>query len=47
MLIIAQRTAQLTLVLRPLVDEEAAAGRSVEREGITTIVRNGIVQGGR
>ena len=47
MLILAQRTAQLTLVLRPLVDEEGAAGRSVEREGITTIVRNGIVQGAR
>ena len=47
MLILAQRTSQLTLVLRPLVDEEGAAGRSVEREGITTIVRNGIVQGAR
>ncbi|MEN9709910.1 MAG: hypothetical protein RIQ68_2318 [Pseudomonadota bacterium] len=46
MLILAQRTSQLTLVLRPLADEEGA-GRSVEREGITTIVRYGIVQGAR
>ena len=47
MLILAQRTSQLTLVLRPLADEEGAAGRSVEREGITTIVRYGIIQGAR
>ena len=46
MLILAQRTSQLTLVLRPLADDEGA-GRSVEREGITTIVRHGIVQGAR
>ncbi len=47
MLILAQRTSQLTLVLRPLADEEGATGRSVEREGITTIVRYGVVQGAR
>jgi pilus assembly protein CpaB len=46
MLILAQRTSQLTLVLRPLSDDDAAA-RSVEREGITTVVRYGIVQGAR
>ena len=46
MLILAQRTSQLTLVLRPLSDDDATA-RSVEREGITTIVRYGIVQGAR
>ena len=46
MLILAQRTAQLTLVLRPLSEDEATA-RSVERESITTIVRHGLVQGVR
>jgi pilus assembly protein CpaB len=47
MLILAQRNGQLTLVLRPSAEDEAMAGRSVEREGISTIVRYGIVQGAR
>jgi Flp pilus assembly protein CpaB len=47
MLILAQRTSQLTLVLRPLADEEGATGQSLEREGISTVVRYGIVQGAR
>ena len=47
MLILAQRTSQLTLVLRPLADEEGATGQSLEREGISSVVRYGIVQGAR
>ena len=47
MLILAQRTSQLTLALRAQADQDLPTTGGLEREGITTIIRSGFVQGVR